>query len=57
MIKKRNKDFPRNPYGFCTLEDWVLQDHYLRDIDKYIDFEFIYDLVTPLYGSDTGHQA
>lgn len=54
MFKKGNKDLPRNQYGFYTLEDLVPQDHYLRDIDKYIDFDFIYDLVTPLYGSDTG---
>ena len=29
----------------ATLDDLVPQDHYLRDIATYVDFDFIYDLV------------
>ncbi len=53
MFKKQNKDFPRNQYGFYTLDELVPQDHYLRDID----FDFIYDLVAPLYSDDSGRPS
>lgn len=35
---------------FLCLEDLVPQDHLLRDIDRAIDFKFIYDEVKGLYG-------
>ncbi|GAA2829573.1 hypothetical protein [Pseudolactococcus raffinolactis] len=40
----------RSQMGFYSLEDLVPQDHLLRHIDQYVDFEFIYDLVR-----DKGH--
>lgn len=40
-----------------AMEDLVPQDHMLRKIDKYIDFDFIYDLVEPLYSTETGRPS
>lgn len=39
--------------SFVTLEELMPQEHFLRDLDKFIDFDFIYDNVTDLY-SNTG---
>jgi transposase len=37
---------------FLCLEDLVPQDHLLRDIDRAIDFSFIYEEVQGLYGEE-----
>lgn len=34
-----------------TMEELVPQDHFLRKLDAAISFDFIYDLVSPLYSS------
>lgn len=40
-----------------TVEQLVPEDHILRKIDKYIDFEFIYDLVEDRYCLDNGRPS
>lgn len=39
------------------LDQLVKPDHNLRKIDKYIDFNFIYDLVEPLYAEERGRPS
>ena len=42
---------------FVCLEDLVPKDHLLRKIDKYIEFDFIYEKVSDLYCPDNGRPA
>lgn len=37
-----------------SVEELVPKNHLLRKIDKYIDFNFIYDLVEDKYSLDNG---
>lgn len=39
-----------------TLEDLMPQEHFLRDLDRCVDFNFIYDKVEALY-SNTGRPS
>ena len=34
---------------FLTLEDLIPEKHFLRDLERCVDFSFIYDIVEPLY--------
>jgi transposase len=34
---------------FLTIEDLMPEEHFLRDVDKYVNFDFIYDRVEHLY--------
>ena len=34
---------------FLTLEDLMPEKHFLRDLERCVDFSFIYDIVEPLY--------
>ena len=43
--------------NMVCIEDLVPKDHILRDIDKAIDFSFIYDEVRYLYSADTGRPS
>lgn len=43
--------------GFYSLEDLVPQDHLLRHIDQYVDFDFIYDLVVDKYSLEHGRPS
>ncbi|WP_275425185.1 hypothetical protein [Lactococcus lactis] len=36
------------------LDDVMPKEHYLRDIERYVDFDFIYELVKLLYDLETG---
>jgi len=56
MLHRQGKN-SRGQIGFYSLEDLVPQDHYLRAIDKYVDFDFIYDLVEPLYSETDGRPS
>lgn len=47
----------RSQMGFYSLEDLVTQDHLLRHIDQYVDFEFIYDLVRDKYSLEHGRPS
>ena len=35
---------------FVNLDEMVPSDHFLRKLNETVDFEFIYDLMEPLYG-------
>lgn len=35
----------------ATMEELVPQDHFLRKLDAAVSFDFIYDLVAPLYST------
>ena len=47
----------RSQMGFYSLEDLVPQEHLLRHIDQYVDFEFIYDLVRDKYSLEHGRPS
>ena len=54
MLKKsENKQMKMS---FVTLEELMPQEHFLRDLDRLVDFDFIYDKVADLY-SNTGRPA
>lgn len=55
MIQKPKA--PQLEYEFVCVENLVPEDHLLRKIDKYIDFDFIYDKVADLYCADNGRPA
>ena len=42
--------------SFVTLEELMPQEHFLRDLDRLVDFDFIYDKVADLY-SNTGRPS
>ncbi len=50
MLKKQSM---QQELIMMTLEDLVPQDNIYRLINKYVDFDFVYDVVAPLY-SNTG---
>ena len=56
MLKKQDMS-KRNQIGFYSLEDLVSQEHFLRDIDKYVDFSFIYQLVEDKYDQSNGRPS
>jgi len=53
----REKKLERDQVEMLCIEDLVPKDHLLRDIDKAIDFDFIYDEVKDLYSNDTGRPS
>lgn len=57
MLHKENPDYNRNQYGFYTLDELVPTDHFLRQVDEVIDFDFIYNLVEDTYSSDNGRPS
>ena len=56
MLKKQDMS-KRNQIGFYSLEDLVPKEHLLRDIDKYVDFNFIYKLVEDKYDELNGRPS
>ena len=57
MLHKEKPDYDCNQYGFYTLDQLVPADHFLRQVDKVIDFDFIYGLVVESYSSDIGRPS
>lgn len=57
MFHKENPDYNRKQVGFYTLDELVPEDHLLRQIDRVIDFSFIYDLVEDTYSHETGRPS
>jgi transposase len=47
----------RKTIQMISIEDLVPENHILRDIDKAIDFKFIYDEVKDMYSSETGRPS
>ena len=48
MYRKQSRE-NQNQIQFVCLEDLVPKDHILREIDRAIDFNFIYDEVKDMY--------
>lgn len=57
MLHKEKPDYNRNQYGFYTLDQIVPDEHFLRQVEAVIDFDFIYDLVEDTYSSDNGRPS
>ena len=55
MIK--NTGNQRNQIQFVSADSLVPEDHLLRDIDRAIDFSFIYELVQDKYSQDHGRPS
>ena len=53
----RNTKKETESMTIVSLNDLVPQDHLLRKIDKYVDFNFIYDLVEDMYSSEVGRPS
>lgn len=56
MLKKQDMS-NRDQIGFYSLEDLVPKEHLLREIDKYVDFTFIYELVEDKYDRSNGRPS
>ncbi len=57
MFHKEKPEYNRNQFGFYTLDQFVPEDHFLRQVDELIDFDFIYDLVEETYSADHGRPS
>lgn len=55
MISKHNDN--KGQMQFLSLDQLVPEEHLLRRIDKYIDFDFIYELVEDKYCPDNGRPS
>ena len=53
----KNLSEGRPEFEIVCLEDFIPKDHLLRKIKKYVDFSFIYDIVSHLYSPNTGRPA
>ena len=42
MFHKEKPDYNRRQYGFYTIDELVPKDHFLRQVDSEVDFDFIY---------------
>lgn len=51
------KDVSQLNYELVLLDELVKEDHLLRKINKYIDFDFIYDLVEDKYCTNNGRPS
>ena len=56
-MMSKNNDLKRNQIQFFAIEDLVPKDHLLRDIERAIDFDFIYELVEDKYSSNLGRPS
>ena len=56
MLHKNNKNNTEQ-VQMVSIEQLVPKNHILRKIDKYIDFNFIYDLVEDKYSQTTGRPS
>ena len=57
VLLSRNQSENRRQVNMVCIEDLVPENHILRDIDKAIDFSFIYDEVKELYCEDNGRPS
>ena len=56
-MMSKNKDKKRDQMLLFSMEDMVPKNHLLRDIDRAINFSFIYDLVVDKYSEDQGRPS
>ena len=54
MYEKRNRQEKQGQLHMLCIDDLVPKDHILRDIDRAIDFSFIYDEVEGMYSDFDG---
>ena len=54
MYEKRNRQEKQGQLHILCIDDLVPENHMLRDIDKDIDFSFIYDEVEGMYSNFDG---
>lgn len=47
----KNRHTQNNGLILGTLDDFVPQDHLVRQLDEFIDWDFIYDICDPLYSN------
>ena len=57
VLLSRNHSENRKQVNIVCIEDLVPKKHILRDIDKAIDFNFIYNEVKELYSEDNGRPS
>ena len=57
MFHKEKPDYNRRQYGFYTIDELVPEDHFLRQVDSKVDFDFVYDLVEDTYSPDNGRPS
>ena len=57
MITKSDSNGKKTQVQMVSLDQLVPQDHLLRKIDRYVDFDFIYDLVEEKYSAKTGRPS
>ncbi len=57
MFHKEKPDYNRLQYDFYTIDELVPEDHFLRQVDAKVHFDFIYDLVEDTYCPDNGHPS
>ena len=55
MLKQRREK--QQQMEVVIMEQMVPEDHFLRKVDRAVDFSFIYDLCAPLYCADNGRPA
>ena len=55
MLKQRREK--QQQMELVIMEQMVPEDHFLRKVDRAVDFSFIYDLCAPLYCADNGRPA
>jgi len=44
MFHKEKPDYHRCQYGFYTIDELVPKDHFLRQLEAEVDFDFIYSI-------------
>ena len=55
MLKQRREK--QQQMELVIMEQMVPENHFLRKVDRAVDFSFIYDLCAPLYCADNGRPA
>ena len=55
MLKRRREK--QQQMEIVIMEQMVPEDHFLRKVDRAVDFSFIYDLCAPLYCAENGRPA
>ena len=56
MLSKQEKE-KRQEAMVLIMDDIIPENHLLKQIDKYVDFDFIYDLVKDKYCLDNGRPS
>ena len=55
MLKRQREK--QQQMNLIIMEQMVPENHFLRKVDRAVDFSFIYDLCAPLYCADNGRPA